>query len=125
MKKQTDLKSTKSTGDKFEKIAIDHLRSHDVEIITTNYFSKSGEIDIIGIQNGILIFCEVRSRSNTQLGSPEETITPTKQRRIKKTANYFLLRNQQFQHTLCRFDVIGIVFSNQHHTINWLKNAFN
>ena len=116
--------STKLLGDKFERIARNHVKAEGIEIITSNYHAKTGEIDFIGLENTTLIFFEVRARSNTHFGTPEETITFKKQQRIRRTAEKFLQTNKSYQHTLCRFDVISITYSEKDHSINWIKNAF-
>ncbi|MFC3153550.1 YraN family protein [Litoribrevibacter euphylliae] len=119
-----NLKSTKAIGDKYEQVAQHFLSQENVTFISHNYHSKAGEIDLIGLKDNILIFFEVRARSNIQHGLPEETITHKKQERIRRTASKFLQTNTQYRNTLCRFDVISITYSETDHAINWIKNAF-
>ncbi len=118
------LKSTKAIGEKYEQLASRFLHQQGITIITKNYHAKGGEIDIIASHDRILVFCEVRARSNIKHGKPEETVTYKKQLRIRRTAQRFLQTNPQYQNTLCRFDVISIIFSEGKHTLNWIKNAF-
>jgi putative endonuclease len=66
------------------------------------------------------VFVEVRSRSHTLYGSPLESVTRTKQRKILKTATYFLKQRNWLTKFDCRFDVIGISQQN----FEWIKHAF-
>ena len=117
-------KSTKEIGDKFEGIAQKHLSSSGIKILQKNYLCKFGEIDIIGIDGEVVIFCEVRAKSNIEFGRPEETINQKKQLRIRKAASKFLQATPQYSNSLCRFDVISIIFNDQNLQINWIRNAF-
>jgi len=124
LRKAFPSKSTKSIGDRFEKIAANYLKNQGVKLISKNFTSKRGEIDLIGLERDILVFFEVRARSNTHLGRPEETVTAQKQQRIRRTADNFLQTNIKYRNTLCRFDVISIVYSDTQHSIDWITNAF-
>lgn len=117
-------KSTKSIGDRFEKVAANYLKGQGVTLISKNFTAKYGEIDLIGLERDILVFFEVRARSSTNLGRPEETVTAQKQQRIRRTADKFLQTNTKYRNTLCRFDVISIVYSDTQHSIDWITNAF-
>ena len=54
------------------------------------YQCRFGEIDLIAWDGDILCFVEVKTRTNLQMGLPREYVTPAKQRRIKKTALFYL-----------------------------------
>lgn len=118
------LLSTKQIGNKYESIARAHLETNGLKILKKNYLCKLGEIDIIALHNDIVVFCEVRSKSNTYFGQPEETVDSNKQQRIHRAANHFLINTPRLKNSFCRFDVISIIFNNDHHQINWIRNAF-
>ncbi len=61
-----------------EDIAAKFLENNGVRIIKRNYFTKYGEIDLIGIENKTIIFIEVKLRQNRNFGSPYETINAKK-----------------------------------------------
>ena len=69
-----------------EKLARDFLERNGYEVLETNYRCHAGEVDIIAVQQGTLVFIEVRTRSNRQFGSPEESITPAKMRKLRAVA---------------------------------------
>ena len=104
-----------------EKAAEAFLNSRGLTIIARNFSSRFGEIDLIGIDKNDLVFVEVRFRSNTHFGSAAETVTIAKQRKITKTAHYFLQTHPSYSKKLMRFDVIGMSNNSQ---IEWIKGAF-
>lgn len=99
--------SKKKKGDEGEKIALDYLAKKGYQIITNNFHSKFGEIDIIAksptTQN--LVFVEVKNYQKESLVDPKEMITPKKQRRLVTTAKYFLFVNN-LENIQVQFDLI-------------------
>ena len=50
----------RTEGQKYEDAAAAFLEKHGVRILDRNFRCRFGEIDIIGIQNDVLIFIEVK-----------------------------------------------------------------
>jgi putative endonuclease len=96
-------------GSHYETMAAEYLKNKGYEIILQNFFSKNGEIDIIAKDTDTLVFCEVKYRSNTRYGLPEEAVDYRKQDKIRKTAAYYLYRNNFPVETRVRFDVIAVL----------------
>ena len=96
-------------GSHYETMAAEYLKNKGYEIITQNFFSKNGEIDIIAKDTDTIVFCEVKYRSNTRYGLPEEAVDYRKQDKIRKTAAYYLYRNNFPVETRVRFDVIAVL----------------
>ncbi|MCF6288520.1 MAG: YraN family protein [Proteobacteria bacterium] len=111
-------------GDYWENVAFEYLKRQKLKLVTKNYSCKIGEIDLIMTSNDILIFVEVKYRKNEDWVSAPEAVTPSKQRKIIKTAQLFLLQNKKYQDWICRFDVIAIQGTKQNPEINWFDNAF-
>ncbi len=86
-----------------------------------NFYSRTGEIDLIAREDGYLVFVEVKYRSSWRFGSPEEAVTPAKQRSIVRTARFYLLRRGFPEGTPCRFDVLAI----DGEELRLLRNAFS
>lgn len=83
-----------------------------------------GEIDIVAYDQKTLVFVEVKARKSRKFGSPEESVTPSKQRQIKKIAQGFLVKNN-LQDVECRFDVISLLFTEEEgFSIQHIKDAF-
>lgn len=109
----------RKTGSSYEKIAGEYLTLHGYEILEYNFRCRSGEIDIIAKDGAYLVFCEVKYRKNTQKGSPLDAITIEKQKKISKTALYYITTRRKNE-SPCRFDVIGILGDE----IQLIKHAF-
>jgi len=114
--------SKRDVGKKGEKIAIEYLKKHGYKIITTNYLSKVGEIDIIAQEKETLTFIEVKYRSNTNYGTPLESINYRKILHICRTAQWYL--NEHNWNKDVRFDVIEIIEQNGEYKIELIRNAF-
>lgn len=110
----------RAVGTQKELIASDFLRENNVEILEMNFRCKSGEIDIIGMDNDYLVFYEVKFRSNISYGYPEEAVNARKQHKIYQASQYFMLINNYIDNTPIRYDVISIL-GNQ---IKHIRNAF-
>lgn len=80
----------KATGARGESTALAYLRHKGYSIVATNWRCRRGEIDIVARDGPALVFVEVRTRISRQLGTPEESITRTKQRRLVELAEMYL-----------------------------------
>jgi len=116
--------STHALGKSGERAALRYLKNKKYKILAQNFRLFRGEIDIIALDKNTLVFVEVKTRKSTDFGLPEESVTPSKQRQIKRIAQGFLMRNN-LQDAECRFDVISILFDqNQGYRIRHIQNAF-
>lgn len=96
------------TGQIGENIAAKYLEDHDLEILTRNYRTRFGEIDIIAKTGKTYIFVEVKTKIGDQFGTPEDMINPGKISKILKMANVYLTKENLGQQP-CRLDVVAIV----------------
>lgn len=109
-------------GNVWEKLAVDYLSQRGVKIIVCNFKQyRAGEIDIVGLDGGVLVFFEVKYRKNARNGYPQESVTKRKIRSICRASDYFRLRYQYSYSYPCRFDVIAILGEE----IFWYKSAFD
>ena len=90
-----------------EQIAADFLRKKGYTILASNYSTRVGEIDLIARKGEIVAFVEVKTRSRDYISRPSEAVTAAKQRKIIKTAQFYLMRSEKELQP--RFDVIEIV----------------
>ncbi|UCD08010.1 MAG: YraN family protein [Dehalococcoidales bacterium] len=97
----------KDTGNIGEKLARDHLKKKHHRILETNYSCPHGEIDIISKQKDELVFTEVRTKTGTDFGTPEESITRTKRERMRACALYYLQTHENPGKTW-RIDVAAV-----------------
>ena len=108
--------NSKSVGNNAENIACQYLVGQGLKLLHKNFFSRFGEIDLIMQDGNSHVFVEVKKRQGG-FDSAIESITPVKQKRLIKAAQYYLLKLGNDVN--CRFDAIAIDGDNQ---INWLKN---
>jgi len=90
-----------------------YLQSLGYTILTRNFHSKFGEIDIIAKKEGVLHFCEVKF---SQKYDPLWRITPSKMAKIIKTIGYYLLVNTP----TCDYQIDAIIVTPN--TIEIIKN---
>ncbi len=115
----------KNIGSYGEDLACNFLSKKDHIIMIRNFNTRHGEIDIISRINDIIVFTEVKSRYSKKFGSPSQSITFIKKNTIKKTALYFLYKNNLHNINI-RFDVIEVIlnyYDNEYY-INHFENAF-
>ena len=105
-----------------ETAAVDYLISQGYEIITTNYRTRGGEIDIIAKQEKTIIFCEVKTRTSLNYGTPAVAVNRVKRNHIIRVAQCFL-SSGAWSGYCPRFDVIEIYHIRKAH-INHMINAF-
>lgn len=98
----------KITGSQGEAIAQKFLKDQGYKILATNFTCKIGEIDIIAQQKKTIVFVEVKTKSNLDFGYPREMVNITKQNKIRRVAEYYLLKTNPTD-CECRFDVIEVL----------------
>ena len=120
-----DIVDRISLGKKAEEVAARYLQSQGYRIMERNFRCPLGEMDIIAEDNDVLVFIEVRSKRSSFLGLPQETVTWTKQQRLRRLASYYL-KVKQAWHKKCRFDVLGILFDQENRvmSLDVIKDAF-
>lgn len=111
-------------GKRSERLAAAFLERTGYRILETNYRSAVGEIDIVAIDQGTIVFVEVKARSSSRFGSPKGAVTPAKQRKLSMAALDYLKRSGQ-SGSRARFDVVAIDTASGGTDIEVVKNAFN
>lgn len=113
----------KEIGNNGEKIAREYLEKSNYKIIDTNFYSKSGEIDIIAndIQNDEIVFIEVKTRTNTTYGNPIDAINKQKMNHMYQTAKYYIKINKLEQRYI-RFDAIEVYIIDKKTNIHHIQN---
>lgn len=109
-----------------EQAAERFLEQHGVRITDRNFHDgRRGEIDLIGYDGPALVFFEVKYRSTGRCGSPEEAVTPAKQKTICRTARFYMTQRGIPQDRSMRFDVVAIRPGGPGRlAIHWVRNAF-
>ena len=107
-----------------EELALAHLTSHGLTLVTRNYRAKVGELDLVMLDRKTLVFVEVRCRSSKQYGGAAASITWKKQRRLARAAEHLLMKRAELRCYPARFDVIAITTGEPEAKVDWIKNAF-
>ena len=110
-------------GKKGEEIATKFLIKKGYQILETNWRYRRSEIDIIIKKDEVLIFVEVKTRSDDYFGRPESFVTDRKRALMIDAANVYM---EEIGHEWeVRFDVVAIIFHNPvHQTIDPFQDAF-
>lgn len=107
-----------------EEMARKYLEQHGFKIIQQNFRCRLGEIDLIALHRGVLVFVEVKTRTADDLGSPLESVDGRKQRRVMRAATFYLSQHGLHEHE-ARFDVVGISLRTGTPTLEHIANAFD
>lgn len=106
-----------------ELLATKYLIDQKYYILHRGYTTKIGEIDIIAQEKDVVIFIEVKTRTNDLFGLPREAITNKKKLTIKKIAMQYIVKRNMHNFDI-RFDAIEVILSKNNHNIEHIKNAF-
>jgi len=93
-----------------ECIAESFLRQNKYKVLERNYKTPFGEIDLIVLDNGTIVFVEVKTRTQDDFGPPQVSVTDQKSSHILKNAAYYL-KKRHCTDEYCRIDVIAINLS--------------
>jgi putative endonuclease len=107
-------------GNAAEALAADFLQQQGLKLIAKNFRCAYGEIDLIMQDGKTLVFIEVRLRSSNNFGGAAMSITPSKQQKLHRTAEYYL---QIHGDCNCRFDAV-LMQTIDMNAVEWLKNVF-
>jgi putative endonuclease len=109
-------------GKKGELLAVAYLQKKGYRILERNWRYLKAEIDIIALGKNTLVIAEVKTRSSTYFGLPQEFINSSKIKLLVSAANeYVISKNLGYE---VRFDIISIVLQNGPAKIEHLKNGF-
>ncbi|KHJ37632.1 hypothetical protein PBAC_22250 [Pedobacter glucosidilyticus] len=111
-------------GKNGEQIAKDFLEQQGFEILDENWCFGKAEVDLIAFKHKTIIFIEVKTRSGSAFGQPEDFVDVKKQRLLTDAAEeYVYLMNHQGE---IRFDIISILFDKnlEKYTLKHIEDAF-
>ena len=121
-------KSKAGVGLHYERLGAKLLKLNGYELLSENYRTKDGEIDIVASKDGLLCFIEVKYRSSETYGHPSEAVDKKKQERIYKSALQYLSDKDAIKTdslgrnlTQYRFDIVEI----EGEKYRILENAFS
>ena len=110
-------------GQRGEELAALALEQRGYTILTRNYRTPIGELDIVARDRQHLLFVEVKTRRTAAFGAPAEAVGAHKQRQIMRAAQWYLA-NARYPDLQPRFDVIAVVLGRGEPAISHIPNAF-
>ena len=110
----------RTTGKLYEEKAAAFLEEQGFFLLDTHYRCRQGEVDLIGIHDGCLVFVEVKYRKDMGSGAPEEAVGPAKQMKICRVSDYYRLAKPAEAERQIRYDVVAICGEE----IRWYRDAF-
>ncbi|HMO38963.1 MAG TPA: YraN family protein [Saprospiraceae bacterium] len=106
-----------------EALAQQLLMGKGYKILAANWRWSRAEVDLIAQDHNTLVFVEVKTRSRSDFGQPEEFITPRKERFLADAASVYM--EQTGHEGPIRFDVVAVLYrSPQDYTIEHYEDAF-
>ena len=110
-------------GKKGEEIALKFVSGKGYAILETNWRHRKAEIDIVAKDGDILVFIEVKSRSDDFFGRPESFVDERKQLLMADAASVYM---EKIGHEWeVRFDIISVLFHNEvYQSVDHFKDAF-
>lgn len=99
---------SRSLGAFGEAYAARHLVDGGMVILDRNWRCELGEIDLVLRDGDAVVFCEVKTRSSAQYGSPLESVTARKAARLRRLAARWLA-DHQIRARHVRLDLVGVL----------------
>ena len=113
-------------GRRGERVARRYLRRQGWRIIVARSREILGELDLVAVDQGTIVFIEVKTRRSFRAGSPAEAVDVRKQRRLARLALVYLKRHGLLGHPV-RFDVVGLTWpkDSRRPKIDHFRDAFS
>lgn len=98
--------NNKTSGKIGEAAAEAFLKRRGHRIITVNYNTQGGELDIVSLHKGVLVFTEVKAKSSRYRGAPVGELSYTKINNLLKAGYWFVrveCKNHRVPYYMGRF----------------------
>jgi len=110
-------------GKEGERLAERYLKKKGYRLVERNYRCPAGELDLIALDRQVIVFVEVKTRTDDRFGGPLDSVHWRKQQSMIRAAQFFLSQ-QSLHHREARFDVVGVSFVDQKPVVEHVQNAF-
>ena len=109
-------------GRKGEDIAAHYLEQHGYTIQDRNWRCGHKDLDLVVTKDNTIVFVEVKTRTSTEWGDPQDFVTDSKIRRIVNSADAYIRFNCIDMDV--RFDIISIIADGQEYKVEHIEQAF-
>lgn len=109
-------------GKRGEDLALAELQNKGYTILDRNWRFRKAEIDIIARKDAFLVAIEVKTRSSTTFGNPQDFVSHQKIKRLVTAMDHYVKsRDLELE---VRFDIIAIVQHQTGYKLEHLEDAF-
>ena len=116
--------STTDVGLQGEILAERYLHRKGFRIVEKRFRALRGEIDIVGYDQDVLCFVEVKFQKERNFKPAHHQVHQRKQRHLIRAAQAYMKKNHAKQKPACRFDVVAIEGLGKSKTVQWYRDAF-
>ncbi|AZJ32820.1 putative endonuclease [Tenacibaculum mesophilum] len=109
-------------GKKGEQLAIDYLVKNGYTIVEKNYCFQKAEVDIIAQKKDVLVVIEVKTRSTSYFGNPQDFVNSKKIKLLVTAIDNYV--NERGLDVEIRFDIIAIIKQRNEFVIEHIEDAF-
>jgi putative endonuclease len=99
----------RTLGDAGERAVARWYVAAGYDVLDRNWRCREGELDVVAGRDGLVVFCEVKTRRGTGFGLPAEAVTVAKQRRLRGLALRWLDAHPKARGRSLRFDVASVL----------------
>ncbi|HKY08687.1 MAG TPA: YraN family protein [Candidatus Binatia bacterium] len=110
-------------GKEGEQLAARYLQNKGYTVVERNYRCSAGELDLVVLDQRVVVFVEVKTRTGHAFGTPFEAVEFRKQRKMIRAAQFFLAQ-KGLQQRDARFDVVGVSWAGGAPVVEHIENAF-
>jgi putative endonuclease len=113
-----------AAGRRAEDLVARDLEARGSQVLLRNFRRRTGELDLVALEGGVLVIVEVRMRSRRDFGGAAGSVDRFKQAKIIRTARQLLQSNKAFAMLPVRFDVAVVSPGEHEWRIEWIRHAF-
>lgn len=114
-----------AVGAAFEQRACITLEQAGLRMLSRNYLTRRGELDLVMRERDTIVFIEVRYRRSASHGDAATSVTAGKRQRVILAAQHWLSAHPEHAHRTCRFDVMSYDGPASGARETWLRSAFD
>jgi putative endonuclease len=114
----------KALGSRGEDLAVRYLKKKGFKVIERNYHCPWGEIDLVAREKNTLVFVEIKARSSSEYGLPQDAVDRFKQKKLIEVARAYMAEHHLKDDIIARFDVVAIHLTPTGPDIELIKDAF-
>ena len=116
------MASHNDLGNKGEQLATEYLQGNGYQILSANWRYLKAEIDIIARIGNVICVVEVKTRSTSEFGNPQEFVKPKQIGLLVSAINNYI---EDIEDDVeIRFDIVAIVKNKLGTTVEHLEDAF-